>query len=82
MRRSAAARLNVKTAETCGLSDFRCSAVVGARHVVPKSDSLLRFWRTAVSDGCYLHSEKNASQQWSWIALTDERGQRRLTGSN
>lgn len=40
-RHSAAVQLNVRMADTCGLSDFRCSSVGPPRRVSPESDSLL-----------------------------------------
>lgn len=58
MRRSAAVQLNVRMAETRGLSDFSCSVVVGARRAVLESDSLLRFGALQVSDDCYSQTER------------------------
>lgn len=40
------------------LSDFRCSVVVGARHVAPESDSLLRFGALQLAMAV-IHREKN-----------------------
>lgn len=57
MRHSAAVKLNVRMADACGLSDFRCSVAVGARHVAPESDSLLRFG-TLPSQRTVIHKER------------------------
>lgn len=62
MRHSAAVKLNVRMADACGLSDFRCSVAVGARHVAPESDSLLRFG-TLPSQRTVIHKERGREKK-------------------